>query len=325
MITRYDIAKHAGVSTATVSRVMNNMEGVSPELRDKVMKVVEELNYQPNLTAKGLKMQKSYNIAYLIPDVTNPYYTEIYRGINLMAVRYGYICTLIEASDDSWFNNVLMQRFDGVICAVDINTRLKEAILQMNIPVVMQSEYNIECSFKRCVTLKHNLKAAMQEAFNFIYSCGHRKIGLITKRTTNAFRHSMYKDLLGEYGLKYSAERVVEYQDQNYHYISGNIAMKELLMRNTGVTAVIAQNDLVAIGAMSAASEKGYTIPADISFLGCDDTVAAKFSNPTLTTIKLYKEKQGNKAAELLFNMIDGKSAESYEFDAELIIRQSIK
>lgn len=324
MSTRNDIARYAGVSTATVSRVLNNMEAVSPKLRERVLKAVEELNYRPNLTAKGLKTQRSYNIAYLIPDITNPYYTEIYKGINQTVAPSGYTCSLIEAAVVQSYENLFKQRFDGVICAIDMDEKLKAAIIDLNIPTVMQSEECINWGLQKCVCVTHNLKDAMFQAFDYILSKGHKNIGLITQKKQGCSRLSLYMDAINKYGLEYTPETVVEYTGQPYHYLAGYSAMKELINKSKGISAVIAQNDLVAIGAISAASKHGYVCPDNISFLGCDDTVAAHYCVPPLTTIKLFKEKQGVKSAQLLLEMIEGKTVENYEFKAELVVRDSI-
>lgn len=324
MSTRNDIAKLAGVSTATVSRVLNNLEVVSPELREKVLKAVEELNYKPNLIAKGLKTQRSYNIAYLIPDITNPYYTEIYKGIKQTAAMKGYTCSLIDIGFTHGYHSLLSQRFDGVISAVDMDNELVKTIKEMNIPAVVQSEECMDWGLQRCVCVSHDLKCAVDNAFEFIISKGHRNIGLIVAKNQVYSRVSLFKEAFKKFGLEYAPERVVEYTNKQYHYIAGYNAMVELVSRNCGASVIIAQNDLVAIGAMSAASKRGYAIPGDISFLGCDDSIAANYSIPSLTTIKLFKEKQGVKAAQLLLDMICSNVVEHYEFKAELIVRESI-
>lgn len=323
MATRNDVAKLAGVSAATVSRVINNIRDVSPELRERVIKAVDELSYRPNLTARGLKLKKSFNIAYLIPDIIDPFYTEIFRGINRIASTRGYICSLIEYTPD-WFENLSSDKIDGIICAVELDDKLKKIIADMHVPVVLQTDRHLRVPFRNCVVVSHNLYSTMLKAFNYIIDEGHTKIGLIIRKAAGNPKLKALREVLNSRGIEFNQGFIEYYSKNDYHYIAGYEAMERLLERKAGVTAVAVQNDMTAIGAVSAAVNHGLRVPDDISFLGCDDTVAARFCNPPLSTIKLYKEKQGLELARILLDMIERRIVMPYEFKAELIIRKSI-
>ncbi len=320
MVTRNDVAKRAGVSSATVSRVMNDSGNVGPELREKVMKAVDELGYKPNIIAKSLRARKSYNIGYIIPDITNPYYTENFKGINKCAAARGFVCHLIEALNPGWIDILDSQKFDGLIYSLENVEEVEEAL---NIPIIFQDHFMENSSNLNFISVTHDIYDIFYQACGYLIENGHVKIGLITKKGRSNYRLSAYMDCLKKHDIPFKKELVVEYTDINYHYRTGYDSMMSLIKNKSGLSAIIAQNDLIAIGAMSAAGRHGFIIPKDISFIGCDDSVAAQFSNPPLSTIKLYKYKQGIKMADMLINMIEGKKTLSYRFKAKIIIRNT--
>lgn len=325
MVTRDDIAKRANVSSATVSRVINGSGKVSPELYKRVMDAIEELGYTPNRVAKSLRCGRTFNIAYIVPDITNPYYTEIFRGINKKASQSGYMAYLLEAASDGWFEFIKTIKYDGIICSVALDKKSSEELLNLNIPVVL---LGLDEAFpehpNKFITITHSVYNVFINAFENLYQSGHREIGVMVKKTYPNSMLNAYRDVLERHGSAFRKHNIIEYTDNEYHYNIGYKAMEELISKNGQITAVVTDNDLVAIGAMAQAVRLGYIIPRDISFLGCNDTVAARYSNPPLSTIKLYKEKQGIKAAELLINIIEGNKVQNYTFQAELILRDSI-
>lgn len=326
MATRDDIAKLAGVSSATVSRVINHKDNVSDELREKVLAAVRELDYRPNINAKGLKTNKTYRIAYIIPDVTNPYYTEIYKGINEYAFSQGYSTLLFQPTAETWYETFFNNPVDGLILAIDLSTPLKQLLRTIKIPVVHQTLYKPDNDPKefKYKTVSHDIESAVLKIIQLLHGAKHTKIALITKKGEN---HDMllksYIKAMKKYNLPYDAHQIVSYESENYNYFPGYESMIRLIKNRPDVTAVIANNDLTAIGAMSAATAYGFCIPRDFSFIGINDSVAARYSNPSLSCVKLYKYQQGNISGRMLLDMIADKEVASVELETEFVLRKS--
>lgn len=318
MVTRNDVAKHAGVSSATVSRVINHSDKVSDELKLQVEKSIEALSYRPNLTAKSLRSRKTYQIAYIVADIVNPYCIEVYKGMVESFSKRDYTCHLVEY--DTIKSDDFYQGFDGFIIA---GSHFGQVQKQTELPMIVQSEPRGKHR-NNCAFIYHNTDKVFEEAFDYIYKKGHRRIGLITRDYKDNRKILAYRKSHEDHGLPINEQSIMRYNTTNFHYDQGNRMMKELLKQTPLTTAVICQNDLIAMGAITAARDAGYRVPEDIAFLGNDDSVVAQYSYPRLSTIKLFKARQGVKAAEMLLSLIDGKTIEDYVFEAELIYRESI-
>lgn len=317
MITRDDVAKHAGVSSATVSRVINNSDKVSDELKQRVMKSIIALDYKPNYAAKSLRTQKTYVIGYIVPDITNSYYTQIYKGISSVLSKHNYRCYIIEKrmmkEPFDW------HEFDAIIISGYIDNELLKNI---NIPIIYSSHQKI--SYDKAFRVGHDMSTVSRSVYEYLYKIGHRNIGLLINDNPYNDRYGAYKDFLKEHQLPFNEEYVIKFTQKSYYYDLGYDSMMRLLNKKLPVTAVVSQNDLIAIGAMAAAHKLGYKIPEDIGFIGYNDTLEARYCYPPLTTVKFYKEKQGEKMAELLINYFQGNQVCNYEFKAEMIFRDSI-
>ncbi len=302
---------------------MNNYTNVSPETSKKVKNVMKELGYKPNHIARGLKTNKSYNIAFLIPDITNEFYTEIYKGIYAYALRKGYIVSLYEVTgNSSLYESILNLRPDGIILGADIPNKILGKLEGLSIPVARIGGIENE-GFKIKVNI--NLYKAMVDAIDYLYNIGHRDIGIITYRNDQDKRYNGYRDGLEKCDLEFNHNKIIYIDKGENHFDQGYFAMREFLKKQVSITAVIGHNDLVAIGAMRSIIESGFRIPEDISVIGFDDTKTAKYMNPSLTTIKIPKFNQGQKVAELLLNYLSGKKEETITMNTELLIRDSIK
>lgn len=326
IVTRNDVAKKARVSTATVSRVINNYQHVAPETRKKVKKAMEELNYQPDLVARGLKMNKTYTIAFLISDITNDFFTEIYKGIHDIAVKKGYLTSLYEISNRQETLKILINRKpDGIILGTRIPVKMIDMMKDADIPLVCIAAAGLQ--EVEVSTIVNNYQATL-EVMDYLYEKGHRRIGIITHQTNKGpgnQRLKGYKDGLAKFGINYRQNYVKFIEGNDYHYNLGYQAMQKLINRQTDITAIIVNNDLVAIGAMAASREGGLEIPEDLSFVSFDDTLTASFSNPPLTSVKILKYKQGRVVARMLFDLMKGKEVESVQLPTELIVRDSVR
>lgn len=287
---------------------------------------MEELNYRPNRIAQGLRLNKTYNIAFLISDITNDFYTEIYKGIHETALTKGYLTSLSEINDSSDSLEILLNsRPDGIILGNSVSNKTLNKFKKANIPLVSiaaagMQQYTIS-------TLVDNYLAT-QEAIDYLYKMGHRKIGFLSYNDRNRDRFKGYKDGLLKYELEYNEKFIGLFKENNYHYHLGYKTMLKLLKKNNrsaSLTAIIANNDLNAIGAIKAAREHGLKVPDDISFISFDDSLAAQYCYPPLTTTKILKYKQGEAVAGLLFDLIAGKDVNSIKLPTEIIIRDSVK
>ncbi|MFW6265133.1 MAG: LacI family DNA-binding transcriptional regulator [Bacillota bacterium] len=333
IVTRKEVARKAGVSTATVSRVLNKHQNVSDKTREKVLEIAKELDYKPNMMAKGLKTNRTYNLAFIIPDITNSFYTQVYKGIYAYALSQGFISSLYEMRDEKLFEAIIRLRPDGVVLGADVSVEIIKLLEDEGITVAAIS--GIENELIKLKT-KLNLYQATIDLIKSLKVMGHKNIAMLTYFNENDERYNGYIDGLKGAGLKYDSNYLITLQDEGDHYLQGYTSMKNFLEKRGSkfiaskdkgdcITAALAYNDLVAIGAMKAIMEKGFKVPADISIVGFDDSISASYSNPALSTIAIPKYQQGKIVAELLIKKINNEKVSSVEMGTEFIIRDSIK
>jgi DNA-binding LacI/PurR family transcriptional regulator len=323
MVNRNDVARLAGVSSATVSRVMNGYPHITPEVRNKVMEAAQQLGYKPHQAARHLKLNRSGTIAFLAPDLSNPYFTEIFRGVQQLARERKYFTFLEETvAAPGQAQSLLERRVDGAIVFGPLpGDDWKQ--LYDHVPVVSLGPGSDPLASGH---IRENMYEAARTVVRYLHGEGHSRIGLIV-REGGGDRLRGFRDAMLEGGCTVDEHTIVKLSAAHSSYSStqGFEAMNTLLARDTGITAVVASNDLVAIGAMAAVQEHGKRVPGDISFVGFDDCVAAKYSNPPLTTVKLLKHVKGRLAAGMLLDLIAEMPVEPIELATELIIRSSVR
>lgn len=325
MISIKDVAKHAGVSVATVSRVLNNSGYVGQDTRVKVEKAIKELNYKPNEVARSLFKKQSSTIGLIVPDIMNPFFPELARAVEDTAIQLGYNVILCNSDGDEKkeqnYLDVLQQQYvNGII--VSSNTLTAAQIERLNIPVV---------SIDRVISkglptiVVENKKGAMM-ATRFLQSKGCRRIGHIkgNSRVLNAKeRCEGYMEIVGEepwFNETYIAEGQYDMQ-------SSIQATLELLQRHPDIDGIFAANDIMAIGAIKAAYQLGKKVPEDIAIIGFDGISLSKATTPELTTIEQPIYEMGEKATKLLVSLMEQQQIadpESYKvLDVTLIERES--
>jgi len=289
MTTIRDVASKAEVSIATVSRVVNGNRPVHPDIRERVLKAVEELDYRPNYLARGLRQSNTCMIGLIIPDNSNPFYAELARAIEDAGFAAGYnviLCNsdLSEEKQQAYIDVLLSHKVDGVILINMLLPPLKslERILAENIPVMLA---NID-------TLVPDLDQVMVDdhqggylAGQYLLRLNHRHIGCITYSQSlsyEPFRIAGFRQALAQFGIELTKE---SFANGNGRYESGYQAMQELLQRRPDLTAVFVFNDMMALGAMNALHAQGMRIPEDISIIGYDNIFYASAFEPALTTI----------------------------------------
>ena len=331
-VTIKDIAKLANVSITTVSRVINNKsEGVSEETRNRILQLVKELGYQPNAIARGLVTKKTKTIGLIIPDISNPFFPDLARGVEDSAHIYGYNVFLCNTDDnlekESEYINALKEKYvDGIIftsSSIPKHEHIME-LVKSGIPIVIMDR-RVDSEDIYGVFLDNYEGGYI--ATKHLIDLGHKKIGCITGPLyTKSAKERLegYKKALVENGMDVDERLIFE---GDYKINSGIIGTEKLLGNNENVTAIFACNDLMAYGAYKTIRSYGYKIPDDISIVGFDDIQLSQILEPQLTTIKQPAYDMGLTAARMLIKLVEGKKLKKkiINFKPQLIIRQSTK
>jgi LacI family transcriptional regulator len=325
-----DIARLAGVSRSTVSRVINNHPNVSAQTRQRVQAVIQAQHFRPNLAARALVTQHTHVLSLVIPlDIadtfTDPFFPTLIRGVTTTANQYDYAVMLwvgdSAEEEERFYQRILNNSLcDGIVITQSFNTdpmipRLQSA----GYPFVVVGPPQVDHLNYIDVD---NLRAA-QVAVAHLIRLGYERIGTITGRLTlgaSQDRLQGYKQALERAGRPIQNDLIVEGQ---FNEISGYTGMKTLLQR--GVDAVFAASDMMALGAMRAVHEQGLRIPDDIAVVGFDDMPVAATSSPPLTTVRQPIRDMGGLAAQALIDLLNGRLEEPYQLvlPAPLIVRES--
>lgn len=330
VITIKDVAKEAGVSVATASRALGNYGYVSEEARRRVLEAAQRLNYNHNLVAKSLRTRRTLTIGYLLPDITNPFYAGIARGIQDVAFTRGYNVILCNNDNDitkteRFFKMFLRSRVEGIIYSTPFNPALQsmvEAALKNGIPVV-------NCYGSTRVpaldTVVGDAEGGCYRATRYLLELGHRKIAFIKVRESGISKRRFEgcKRALEEFGVEMPKGFVVEVDD--YTQDSGYLGAKALFSRQELPTAVFAFSEQLAIGVLRAARENSLHIPKHLSLIGVDDVIG-EVLQPPLTSVRIPTYEAGKTAAMLLFERISGHIQEGprrVTLEEKLVVRDS--
>lgn len=325
-ITIDDVAKHAGVSKATVSRVLNSPSKVSKELREKVIKAINELGYKPSHIAKALATKKTYTVCLLLPHYEEflhaEYFQKIFKGINSVVSKNGYNLMIKQLREDENIQAVVSSLYvDGFIgIAFSKNDEVLKFLEESNVSVVL---INVRSEYLSWVDLD-NVNSAMM-AVEYLIKLGHKNIAFIGGERNNQNtidRLKGYQMALSKYELRYTPE-LVYYAD--YDTNKAYSVTKHLIAKNENVTAIFCCNDLMAVGCIKALHELNISVPKDISVVGFDDLEIAEHFTPKITTVRQPFYQIGEKAAELLIEKLnsESKDVKGVIFVGELVIRES--
>jgi DNA-binding LacI/PurR family transcriptional regulator len=325
--TIQDVAKAAGVSVATVSRVLNKSNTVTGATRDAVLEAIRQLDYRPNLLGRNLRRTETKLVLALLPTIANPFYSRIVKGIEDVAQKNGYsvmLCNTDSSADrERLYLGMLKNRLaDGVILmAPEIGGEELTAV-GSDFPVVQCCEY-IEGAKVSHVRIDNY--SAAKKAAKHLVTLGHRKIGLISSRNcflSTVSREQGFRSVLEEAGCPLE-ENATAYGD--YSFKSGHRAALSLLSQKDTPTAIFAISDIMAIGVLRAAREKGLKVPEDLAVVGFDNISFSSMCDPMLTTVSQPKYDIGCTAMDLLLKTIQGELKEPVEIilENELIIRES--
>ncbi len=333
-VTMRDVANLAGVSQSTVSRVLNQTADsavlISEDTIQRVNDAVKQLGYYPNLTARSLRGQKTQLLAMMIADISNPFYHYMVRNVQDVASKHHYD-VLISNSDHNrqnerhFLEGIIRRPVDGVIIVpYHIDAGDVDALIQRTgVPVVALGTNFGHASVDQ--VFGDDERATYEGAQWLIRERGHRRIAYIEVPGTHPSRRRLrgFKRAMREAGLHVPHEYV---RPGDFSIEAGGRAMRELMQLQTPPTAVVACNDLMAIGSITMAHEMGMTVPADVAVIGFDDVPEASRIRPALTTLAQYPSAMGVKLAEMLFERIEGRydgPARAFEVPCRLIVRQS--
>lgn len=332
-MTIKDIADLAGVSKTTVSKVINNKDdSISKQTKEKILRIIKEQNYIPNRLAQGLVTKKTNTIGLIIPDIRNPFFTDISRGAEDYARYRGYNIIFSNTDDDSdreidSISMLVEKMVDGIILAPSSNTTnisTDYSRLNLKIPIVSVDKDVKIPTIKGVVKLDN--KNGTYESTKYLINQGHKNILYLSgplKNNISKERLDGFKRAYEEYEILFNENNVIE---GKYTYEWGYDFIKSL--ENIECSAICCANDLMAIGVIHALKDKGINIPNDISVVGFDDIQTSRLIDPALTTIKQPAYDMGKKACEILINSLEDKTYKNSGvilFKPELIIRNSTK
>ena len=331
--TLRDVAEKAGVTTATVSYILNEKKSFPDETRQRVMSAIAELGYIPNLSARTLTQRSSKLIGIVVPQTEgsrlmfqNNFYAEILGSIEFHARQNGYHI-IISATDanESYLRLARERNLDGIIVIGMYPDEFYRQMKESHIPIVLVDSY---CNDHYYHNIRINDAYGSYLATRYVLSKGHRNMaffsGQLKENGVMKKRLAGYRDALSEYGIPFDRRYVFE---GKIDYASGIDAAERLLSSRVPATAVVAAADILAIGAMKGFYERGVRVPEDISVMGFDDLEISQYLAPGLSTIRQEISQKGEKAVELLINNIKEPNLTKQEqiLPVKLVERGSVK
>lgn len=323
-----EIAKLAGVSSATVSRVLNGSSLVTGETTLRVKKIIQDLNFVPNNGAIHLKNGKSQIFGIVIPDLTNPFFTETIKIFEellfnneqeLLVANTDFHSTRTQRS----VRRMLLRRVDGVaLLTSELEAAAMESLVQNRIPVVTTDHYRIGPGMSDIVV---DFAGGMAQVVTHLKSLRHRQLGFIGGTeglATSRARRETFLDAVVKQGLSSREGWIAE---GDFRIEGGSTAMDRILAQTEIPTAVVCANDLTAIGALRIAHKKGLRIPEDISIVGCDDIELSDIVYPPLTTLRISRKEYAHMLFEALRAVGEDRDRQGrqYTLPTTLVIRQS--
>jgi len=329
--TMADVARHAGVSVSTVSRVINSTAPVGEDTAQRVLRAVQALSYEINHIAKSLRVGATHTVAVIVEDLGNPFYSDFIKGVEL-AARQAQLSVMVCAApseDESARRQVQMllsKRVDGVILwgwcleRVYIERLVSAGISALGMELQPDPPAGVR-------TLAVDFQSGMRDVLEHLLSLGHRRIGYLWDRhdqpATPESRFFCFREAMEEQGLSLQEEWVAIATGAQRPEI-GQSATLDLLRRAPELTAVVCHNDLLALGALRGAKQSGLPVPDKISIVGVDDIFTARCTDPPLTTLALPRVEAGTMALEWLFREDVGRlGGPAPQITPRLVVRQS--
>lgn len=323
----HEIASIAGVSAATVSRALHNPSMVKKETLERVLAIVKETNFVSNAQARSFRQQTTRTVVLLVRDISNPFYLEIFKGVEEAASDAGYKVLMADARNDearvkAYIELVRQRQADGMIVMLGSLPFDVTAHIDRSTPMVVASEALPDVDLP---TVRIDNQAAAREAVQHLIAQGHRHIAHIGGLGADYLgqeRRKGYEKALTEAGIPVDPELIVS---GDFSITAGREAASRLFDRGVKFTAIFASSDQMAIGAIGALRQQGLHVPGDVSVIGFDDIILAEAFEPPLTTVRQPRLEMGRKAMQLMIGRLEHQDAPSvHEFKTRLIVRASV-
>ena len=326
-VTMKDIAEIVGVSKTTVSMVINKKDNnISEETKKRIYDVIKETGYIPNNIARGLNTKKTGSIAIIIPDISNPFFSELSRAVEDVANKLGYNVILCNSDNNSdkekkYVELLISKLIDGIILIPGEDSKESANLLKLNgIPFVFVDRYIDE--FEIYPGVYFDNKQGIKCGIEYLYERGKRNIVFVSgpkKINVNKERIDGYIEVMTKYGI-YNESLIFE---SKFSLESGIEVTEEILNKCKFVDAIFYSNDIMAIGGMKTLKRREYKIPEEIVVMGFDDITLSKMVEPELTTIQQPIYAMGQQACALIIDIINGNKLENSKlyFKPNLIIR----
>jgi LacI family transcriptional regulator len=325
-----DVARRAKVSTATVSRTVNQVSTVDAQLAKRVWRAIEELGYYPNRQARALVSGRSRVFGLIVSEITNPFFPEIVQTFETLAVEQHYEILLTSTIHDPKrmelaVRRMIESRVDGVaILTFGMEDSLLEHLRFRNLPLVF---VDVGPKAPRISNIRVDYADGLRQAVQHLAALRHERIGFVTgplRLRSATARKTAFLESMAEIGLPVEPEFVVE---GNHRLEGGKKALQKLAELRTRPTALICSNDMTAIGVMREAFEQGIKIPEELSIIGFDDIHMAEFLTPPLTTIQMSQSELARLAFEALLKEVKletpSPNGSEYVLKTRLVLRNS--
>lgn len=313
-ITIYDVANEAGVSMATVSRVVNGNPNVKPTTRKKVLDAIERLGYRPNAVARGLASKKTTTVGVIIPDIASIFFSELARGIEDIATMYNYniiLCNSDQNKDKELhlLNTLLGKQVDGIVfMGGKVTEEHVEEFKRSPVPIVLAATLDQQ---KETPSVNIDYEQAVYDAVKYLIGQGHKKVGMVSgpleDPINGEYKFAGYRRALEESGMPIDDRCVVV---GDYTYDSGIEAMDTFLQMDEKPTAIFAGTDEMCLGVIHGAQDQGNNIPDDFEVISFDNTRLSLMVRPTLTTVVQPMYDIGAVAMRLLTKFMNNEKVE---------------
>jgi LacI family transcriptional regulator len=304
-----EVARLAGVSLGTVSRVINGHPTVAPDIRQRVQAAIDKLGFRPNRVARSLRSQQSHTFGLVIPDVTNPFFAELVKSLDQSASEFGYNIILGNAEESPTVEKQYIQmladrQVDGLLVVPSVGTRTIKAERDVKIVLIDRSLPN-----HHVVLSDH--RGGAEQAVAHLIGLGHRRIACIAgpqNLTVAVERWAGYRETMLRFGASAALLKSNWTEVANFDYSSAYDAARRLLARKPRPTALFASSDQQAIGALRAAADLGLSVPRDLSVVGFDDIPLSDLVSPRLTTVRQAVTDLSRVAVDTLIRLRKGES-----------------
>jgi DNA-binding LacI/PurR family transcriptional regulator len=331
-ITMDDVARAAGVSIQTVSAVINNKSGISERTRVRIRKIIARLDYQPNLLASSLRGKRSFTIGVLIPSITNPFYPELVRGIEDEAQRHDYSLFLCNSDEDpekevNYLHLLRRHRIAGLIAGTISEhpawTQALNKLAAQGVSIVLL--LGSSRPSEKITLITTDDQEGLVKATSHLLDLGHDRIGMIMPPLNPNGESPRVTGFLEAHtlrGKKVEPELLVR---GGWHVTEGREGAAQLMGLPVPPTAIVAANDMAAIGAITKLKDLNLKVPEDVAVVGFDNIGIARWYNPSLTTVDQPRHQMGERAMQELLKRFENPSApaEVVKFETSLIIRRS--